>query len=139
MRKPYPVSPGVQLPPAGNRREAICTHTPSCKGACQVVRLTLARDLTPIPLSHGERGLNPHPLRNATSVVCRDAAIKNKSNFLLNIDRGCPLSIEYESCSIWYPGDTQERGVPRTAKQAEVGGETSPPEFYIALITVSQS
>jgi hypothetical protein len=49
------------------------------------------------------------------------------------------LSIEYESCSKWYPGDTQERGVLRTAKQAEVGGETSPPEFYIASITASQS
>ena len=37
--KPYPVSPGVQLPPAKSRREAICTHTPSSGNAREAQRL----------------------------------------------------------------------------------------------------
>jgi len=51
----------VQLPPAEIRREAICTHTLSSKEARQV-RSTCARAAS--------------PLRNATSMVCRFAAIK---------------------------------------------------------------
>jgi hypothetical protein len=44
--KPYRVSPGAQLPPAGNRREAICTHTPSSKGARQRRSTSLAQRRT---------------------------------------------------------------------------------------------
>ena len=58
------VSPGVQLPPA-LRREAICTHTLSSKGA-RLVRSTCARAAS--------------PLRNASTRVCRFAVIKNQRN-----------------------------------------------------------
>ena len=59
---------------------------------------------------------------------------KNRLNMgFFKIARGCPLSMKRESCSRWYPGDTQERGVPRTpqlhrGEEAEAGGDTSPPE-----------
>jgi hypothetical protein len=36
--------------------------------------------------------------------------------------------MECESYSEWYPGATLERGVPRTAQQAEAGGDTFPPK-----------
>ena len=69
---------------------------------------------------------------------------KNRLNMgFFKIARGCPLSMKRESCSRWYPGDTQERiapaqlegrrALPRTpqprrGEEAEAGGDTSPPE-----------
>jgi len=37
--------------------------------------------------------------------------------------------MEFDSCNRRYPGVTLERGVPRTAHQAEAGGDTSPPKM----------
>jgi hypothetical protein len=47
--------------------------------------------------------------------------------FLTTALRGCPHTGVW-FCNCFYLGCTLERGVPRTAEQAEAGGDTSPPK-----------
>jgi hypothetical protein len=62
----FVVSPGVQLPRAGIRREAICTHTLSSGNVREAQRLRIARVTFPQRLLSGMplRGdINPKPFR----------------------------------------------------------------------------